>query len=187
MNSPFANLFMALQQRIMQIYVDPTANPKVPVFTQVDHNFGQLDALEIPLRKNGPTVLIDFDQSLFEELGNNAQTGKMMISFLVVFFPYSSTSSITPSTYIQKGLGYYEAENQLHEALQGLDPGDIEGFEPLADIFGSLVRVSATTDKRRTDVRIRNLVYSIGIDDYSTVPGIIMTPMTLNLTDETES
>jgi hypothetical protein len=149
MNSPFANIFLALQQRIQG---------QVSTITYIDQDLSQLKSA-MPPSVSWPCVLIDFEDFNFENMGQNVQTAKGTIVLRLGFAPYSNSSQVTPSTYLQQAIGYYDIEWALHIALQGWVPG--------AD-YGHMMRTSATTQKRSDNYRVRELRYSIAFEDYST-------------------
>lgn len=151
MNSPFANIFLALQSYIQ-------AN--VTVIKYIDQDLGQLKSSARP-PVAWPCVLIDFEDFNFENLSENVQTAKGVITLRLGFPPYSNSSQATPSQYIRQAISYYDLEWTLHKALQGWSPGDD---------YGHLTRISATTQKRTDSYRVRELRYAIAFEDYSTKP-----------------
>ena len=175
MTSIFANLFLLLQAQLQTI-VDGSGNPAFPF---IDHDLGQLED-QVPAIGPGPAILIDFDKFNFQDIGENCQTGEGPVILKVVFKPYSGTSANTPDAYKQKGLNYYELESQVKAALNGWCP------DPAGDIYGPLDFDSVTTSKERTDLRIRVMVFTLGIDDYSNKTPSTTAPFTLNITDNRE-
>jgi len=151
MNSPFANIFLALQQQIAT---------QVPAITYIDQDLGQLKATTRPA-VSWPCVLVDFEDFNFDNLGTNVQTAKGTVVLRLGFAPNSNSAQVTPSTYLQQAIGYYDLEWSLHKTMQGWSPGDD---------YGSLIRMSATTQKRTDSYRVRELRYSIAFEDYSTKP-----------------
>jgi hypothetical protein len=149
MNSPFANIFLAIQQQIQT---------QVTAITYIDQDLGQLKASARP-PVSWPCVLIDFEDFNFDNMGQNVQTAKGTVVLRLGFAPYSNSSQVTPSTYLQQAIGYYDIEWALHKAIQGWAPGDD---------YGHLIRTSANTQKRTDNYRVRELRYSIAFEDYST-------------------
>src|ERR1700749_2803202 len=135
MNSPFANIFLAIQQRIQS---------DVTSVTYIDQDLGQLKTSTRP-PVSWPCVLIDFEDFNFDNLGQNVQTAKGTVVLRLGFAPYSNSSQITPLRYLQQAIGYYDIEWSLHKVLQGWSPGDD---------YGSLIRTSATTQKRTDNYRV---------------------------------
>jgi hypothetical protein len=165
MNSPFANIFLSLQQHI---------RASVSAIAYIDQDLGQLKtSIRPPV--SWPCALIDFEEFSFENLSENVQTAKGIVKVLLGFAPYSSSSQATPSAYLQQAISYYDLEWALHKALQGWAPGDD---------FGSLIRISAATQKRADNYRVRELCYSIAFEDYSTKTQQQYATPALNVTDQ---
>jgi hypothetical protein len=193
MNSNFSLLFLALQARIDTI-VDSDNNK---IFRTVDHDLGYLDEDIPPV--NCPAVLIDMNSFKFSDMASNCQIAEGTVVFKIIFMPYSSTNTKTPLQWKEKGLNYYEIEEQLHQALQGwapvynvlVTPADPNAIPPtedvykdvLADVFGAFDRVNARTSNKRKDLRIREITYSIEFEDYGTKPDVIYIPVTPVITD----
>ncbi len=165
MNSPFANIFLAIQQQIQT---------NVATIKYIDQDLGQLKTGTRP-PVAWPCVLIDFEDFNFENLGENVQTAKGTVVLRLGFAPYSNSSQVTPSTYLQQAIGYYDIEWALHKTIQGWAPGDD---------FGSMIRTSTSTQKRTDNYRVRELRYSIAFEDYSTKPGQQYTSATIVVEDE---
>ena len=64
-------------------------------------------------------------------------------------------------SYLHQAISYYDLEWDLHKAIHGWAPGDD---------YGRLIRISASTQKRTDNYRVRELRYSIAFEDYSTKP-----------------
>jgi len=156
MNSPFANIFLTLQQQVQE---------QVPAILYIDQDLGQLNTDRSNTRPQvaWPCLLIDFEGFTFGNMGAGVQTAEGTICLKLGFAPASSSSGITPGTYTQKAIGYYDIEWALHKALQDYSPG--------ADV-GALARTSATTQKRSDTIRVRELRYSIAFQDYSPKPAL---------------
>jgi hypothetical protein len=148
MNSPFANIFLSLQQHI---------KTELPEIRYIDQDLGQLNANTRP-PVSWPCVLIDLENFDFENLGENVQTAKGTIVLRLGFAPHSNSSQISPQTNIRQAINYYDLEWSLHKTIQGWAPGDD---------MGSLVRTSATTQQRNDQYRVREIRYSIAFGDYS--------------------
>ena len=165
MNSPFANIFLAIQQQI---------KTSVTAITYIDQDLGQLKSATRP-PVPWPCVLIDFEDFDFDNMGSNVQTAKGTVLLRLGFAPYSNSSQVTPTAYTQQALGYYDLEWALHQTMQGWCPGTD---------YGSLIRTSATTQKRTDNYRVRELRYSIAFEDYSTKPEQSFAPASLIVNDE---
>ena len=151
MNSPFANIFLAIQQQIQT---------SVPSITYIDQDLGQLRIGARP-PVLWPCALIDFEDFSFDNMGDNVQVAKGTVVIRLGFAPYSSSAQTTPSPYLQQSVGYYDTEWAVHKALQGWAPGED---------YGSLIRTNATTQKRTDSYRVREIRYTTTFEDYSTKP-----------------
>lgn len=172
MTSPYANLFLAIQSLISNLQDDQQNT----YFKYIDQDLGQLEHERPPVQ--WPCVLIDMDDFQFKPLSNNAQLGTGKITTRIGFPPFSPTSAATPDEYKQKAIYFYELEQILYLALQGwMDT-------TLQDIFGSMTRTSAFTERRTDLLRVRVLTWSVGIDDYSATQPQATPPAALNLTTE---
>ena len=171
MKSPFANLFLAIRQNLID---------KVPSVAHIDQNLGQLSG-SIGMRGNTkpsvnfPCVLIDFEDFSFSCLSENVQTAKGTIVLQLAFAPYSNSSQATPKENVAMAIKFYDIEFQMHKAFQDWSPGDI---------YGSCNRISTTTQKRQDGYRVREIRYSIAFDDYSTKAITNMAGVSLVLTEE---
>ena len=125
MNSPFAQIFLALCQRI---------NSQVPDIKYIDQDLGQLKAAKPPLA--WPCILIDFDDIHCTDLGQQVQAVTATVVVTLGFAAHSNSSVATPISYVQQALGFYELEWALHKAMHC--------WAPTPDI-GPLTRTSATT------------------------------------------
>jgi hypothetical protein len=175
MNSPIANLFLLLQAQIASL-VDNTGDTPQPLIRHIDQDFGQLEDLGPDKRPPvaWPCVLIDIDDITWKSMSNNGQSGVGNEILRLGFTPHDNSNQVTPIMYKQKALRYYDIEYALHLALQGWCP------DPTTDIFGSLDRVTARTEKREDFLRVREIIYSLGFDDYSTQNSKTKVPATLN-------
>lgn len=162
MNSKFSQLFLALQQRLSGL------GGRDKTIRYIDHDLGQLLQEKPPL--SYPAVLIDMGEFNYKMLGRNVQTAEGIVKLKLVLSPHSATSSLTPIEQREKGLKFYEVEEAIHQALQQWQPVYlIEGRDTIRpNYFGAFSRVEARTDNKRTDLRVCELSYRIGFEDYST-------------------
>lgn len=165
MKSPFATLFLQLQEKIGHDITD---------IKYIDQDLGQLNVKARP-PVSWPCVLIDFENFRFKNLGENVQTGRGTVVLRLGFASHSNTTATTPADYREEALKYYDIEWAIHRSLHGWSPGDE---------FGSLSRSSAITQERTDNYRVRELRYKIAVDDYSTKPSQVYTPAELIVTDE---
>lgn len=163
MNSPFAQLFLALQ-----VHIKST----VTSISYVAQDTGQLSAKVRP-PVTFPCVLIDFDKFSFSNLGEGVQTACGEVVLKLGFAPLSSTAHNTPDEYKELALGYYDLEWALQKVLHGWSAGGS---------FGCMIRVSADTQTRTDGYRVREIRYSVTFDDYSTQPEQLYTPASLQVT-----
>ena len=104
MNSPFALLFLAVQQRIGAINDPDTSDP---LFAFVDQDYGQLEHTISGLPPvSFPCALIDIESADFDNAAENIQTATLKISIRVGFAPYTSTSGLTPEEWKLRALAY---------------------------------------------------------------------------------
>ena len=75
----------------------------------------------------------------------------------------------------EAALHFYDIEWDLHKILQAWDPGDN---------FGHLDRISAITQARPDQLRVRELRYTIAFEDYSTKLEAFTAPATLDVVPE---
>ena len=165
MHAPFANLFIALQNRISR---------NISAITYIDQDLGQLSAKSRP-PVSWPCLLIDFEDFRFKDLSEHVQTAKGTVVLRLGFAPYSATAAATPLHYREQSLSYYDIEWDVNKALQG--------WSPDGDEFGSLMRISATTQPRTDGYRVRELRYKIAFDDYSAKVQHLTAPATLIITE----
>ena len=165
MNAPFANIFLALQQQIQNNVTD---------IVHVDQDLGQLKTTGRPA-VSWPCALIDFEAFHFTDLGQNVQQAQGTIVIRLGFQPFSNTTGTAPEAYKEKAINYYDIEWSLNKVLQGWTPGDD---------FGTLSRISATTQPRTDNIRVREVRYSIAFQDYSAKPTLQEVPAIIVVTPE---
>lgn len=168
MNSPFANIFIGIQQHIVNT---------IPAINYIDQDLGQLKKDHNTLRPSVafPCILIDFEDCSFENLSENVQTAKGNVVLRLGFAPYSNSSQSTPQDYIENAINYYDIEWDLHKTLQG--------WSPSTDI-GTLTRIYAGTQQRTDSIRVRELRYSFAFEDYSTGNTIQQIAADINITPQ---
>lgn len=152
MNSPFAAIINQIGARIKE---------KVPKIKHYDCDWGQLDYYQGEPPVLWPCLLIDLVDFDFENRGENVQDARGKIVLRLAYAPYSSSSAGTPELYRQKALAFLDLEAQVHKALQGWAVGDE---------FGVCIRENTTTEKREDPIRVRQIIYSVTFEDYSTLP-----------------
>jgi hypothetical protein len=190
MTSPFALLFLAIQQRLDEIMITrPGQEAEEKALRYIDAELGQLENYFEGGRPSVsmPCALIDVDNATFKELGQNSQDGVITVVIRLGFDPYSSSSNLTPAESRNKALFYYELEQAVYNALHGWTPEScqITPLIPAAppidevpavnadfeDTFGHLIRVGARTEERRDQLRVRTIAFTLSIEDKSARPG----------------
>lgn len=152
MESPFANLFIALQAKIAT---------DVPEVKWIDQEFGQLESYNDRYRPAVlfPCVLIDFAGWSFDESSGRGQTGVGRIVLRVGYPPFTYSSSITPQAQKEKALFAFEIEHKLYKQLHGWT------FAP----FSPFVRRRVDTEKREDDIRVRVIEFESNVKDGSAI------------------
>jgi hypothetical protein len=173
MNSVLANLFLLLQAKIDSITV-----ADVKQFRHIDFDFGQLDEETPPL--SYPAVLIDFDKIEWQDIGENCKMGEGYVILKLIFTPYSGTSNIIKEEFRLKGLGYLGLEKLLTDNLDDWCP------DATTDIYSPFNYVTAVTNKQRPDlgIRVRDIAFSLSIEDFGNKTQITFTPVTPDITGE---
>ena len=139
MDSTFANIFLAIQQKLLS---------ELPAISYIDQDLGQLKTTTCP-PVSWPCALLDFEDFNFENLGTNVQTARGTVVLRLGFAPHSAASQLTPAPYQQQAISYYDVEWSLHKVMQGWSP---------AGNCGSLIRTSATTQNAPTATAYANCV-----------------------------
>jgi hypothetical protein len=105
-----------------------------------------------------PSLFIDFNTFTFSEFTQQAQAAAGELQCRLAF-PITTADG---STFIDKNtaLEYYEAELQLHQALQGWTNGSI----------APLSRTQVSTEERDDNFRVRKLIYSLYFNEYTIPP-----------------
>lgn len=146
MNSPFSTLFLAIQTQLADL---------VPAVKWIDQDLGQLELERPPV--NYPCLLVDFDEFKYDDAGEAIQFAEGFVSIRLAFQAWSNTNSVTPSQWKEKGLSFYDIEWAVYKALHGWKP----------EKYGYLMRVSANTEQREDNLRVRVLRFSINFEDFS--------------------
>jgi hypothetical protein len=197
MNSPFALLLLAIQQRIDAVTVKKAVDVEPEkALNWIDQDLGQLEYHNGDNRPpvSWPACTVDIDSSGFNDIGENAQTGDIGIIIRIGFPPFSSSDLKTPAKYRNKALFYYDIEQAVHLSMQGWAPAevivepatqDVEAVTAdISNIFGPFSRRSARSEDRSDLIRVRAITYKSSMEDYSTTPETATTPATIELTTE---
>lgn len=153
MNSSFANLYLNTIERLAA---------EAALLRYIEQDLGQMEHYPEGGRPpvSFPCVLIDIEDTAFDEMGEQCQLGEGILQVRICQPTYSASNNLAPEEVRKTALNYYETEQQVHEALHGW----------AKDNFSKLVRVSAKTEKRNDEYRVRVLRYRFGMEDYSTAP-----------------
>lgn len=157
MNSPFANIYLDIMNRIQNT---------VPEIAHVAQDHGQLEGYVRRPNLAFPAVLIDFQGWTFSNLSDSAQMGEGDVIIKLAFTPYQDDDNLTEDEWRKLALEYYELEWKLNNALHCWSPNDNCGY---------LTRTNADKENR-PGIRIRPLKYRLELEDYSTKPTTTMTP-----------
>lgn len=169
MNSPFATLYLAIQARI---------RTAVPAIRHIDQDLGQLEQYQDRPAVSWPAVVLDLDGAQYGDMGEQAQTCTLDVVLRLAFAPYSSANVLAPDSVKEKALEYYDAEWLLNKALHCWVP---DGGPSCPYEFSALTRISAGTEKREDNIRVREIRYRIAYEDYSTLAAWNTTPATPNI------
>jgi hypothetical protein len=151
--SLFEKLFLKLQSCI---------EAKCPDIRWIDLDLGQLENYEIRPAVSWPCVLIDFNQTSYDQMQNNRQLANLTFTVRLGFDQYSHTANTTPLPVKQKGLKYFRIEQSLYKAIQGFNADDL---------MQDCTRVNAATERREGDnFRVRVLTFTAMTEDTSAVP-----------------
>lgn len=112
LESWFAQVLIKLQQRIKEY---------VPEIRFIDQDLGQLEWYDIRPAVTFPCVLIDFNDTEYEQMQLGQQWASVSFTLRLGFPPYSSSNNLAPDALKEVALKYYEIENRLYKAIQGYD------------------------------------------------------------------
>lgn len=150
--SPFGNLYLQIKKNRLVA--------KATSLRYIDQDLGQLDHFETRPAVSLPCALIDIDDTVFEEAGELTQTGDGIVRVRIGLECYSPSSNIQDESVVETALEYYEIEQEVFLALHGWGK----------DNFKKLIRVSAKTEKRNDQYRVRTINFKFGIEDTSALP-----------------
>jgi hypothetical protein len=159
MNSLFAQLFLAIQEKI---------KTDVPAIRWIDQDFGQLEDYQVRPPVAFPCVLIDFNQTSYEEMNKRRQMANITFTLRLAFPAFSYAASVAPQSVRELALQYYELEQQLYECIQGFDGGGL---------MQDCTRSNAATEGRKDDsLRVRVLTFTAMTEDSSAMPKYTKAP-----------
>lgn len=149
MEDPEAELFLAIQARIME---------KVPEIKYIDQNMGQY--LNEEFRKNMlfPCLLIDFPTTNFSGLQGNNQLGDASIVVTLFHDIWNNTNNLTPTLIKEAGLKYLAINQKVYAALQGWSP----------DFCTEFVRIQKKSQNQNDiGLLVKETAFSSSYEDYS--------------------
>jgi hypothetical protein len=149
MESPYANLFLAIQERIQE---------QVPEIKYIDQNMGQY--MNDEFRKNMlfPCLLVDFPTTNFSEMQGNIQLADVSIVVTLFCDIWNHTNNLTPELVKQAGLSYLEIDQKVFMALQGWNP----------DFCTPLMRgQSKSHNSNDVGLMVKETQFSSSFEDYS--------------------
>lgn len=168
LSSWFAQVLVKLQERIKLM---------VPEIRYTDQDLGQLEWYEIRPAVSFPCVLIDFNNTVYDQMQLDQQEGNASFTLRLAFPQYSSSNSLAPDDVKEKALKYYEIENRLYKAIQGYDADGL--MQPAT-------RTNAASERREEDsFRVRVLTFTtIFFDTEAQQEMTIVSRPDLEITDE---
>ncbi|MBN8834584.1 MAG: hypothetical protein ABS68_00175 [Niastella sp. SCN 39-18] len=142
MNSPFANLYESILQRIKAL---------VPEVRYINQDMGQLENYELRPAVSWPCLLIDVDDFKYSQVqGNTTQMAEGIVTLRLGLVQYTQSDNLVPDNIRPNALAYYEVEEKITQALHGWAPTG----------WSRLMREKSGTEKRDDDIRVRVLQLS---------------------------
>lgn len=154
LSGPFGLFMLAIQERLTD---------QVPDLRHIDVDMSQLFFPEPQVA--WPAALIDFENFNYKNRGDSSQDADGVLLVSLAIKPFSKTTGNTPLLWRQKGLNYFDMEQQINQALHGWYPDEAK----YGSFFSRLTRLNAQTEKRTIkDFHVRELRYALNIEDFST-------------------
>jgi hypothetical protein len=154
MTSVFNQIFIAIQNKILTEIPDSTATPGI---RYIEIDMGQLENYSTRPAVSFPCLLIDYTSTTYLQRQHKAQWGEMLINFKLAFDTWGNSSSLSSEELRKLALRYYEIENKIYLALQDWNA---EGL-----LMQPLKRVSASSEKREDNFRVRDIVFKATYED----------------------
>lgn len=129
------------------------------ILRYADQDLGQMENYDIRPAVSYPGVLIDMDETAFDDEAENVQRGNSIVQLRFFAPAWSATNNLVEGSIRLAGLKFYEVEQKVHAALQGYRP---------SGGYGKLSRLSAKTEKRNDAWRVRVVRYKLLVEDYTT-------------------
>jgi len=171
-NNPFSKLYEAIMARL---------EAQVPAIKYISLNLGQLENYNYAAGNKPsvtfPCTLIDFVGYQFTDRLELVQDGDGYVELRTAYSSYTDLSNIKSPAARAIGLKFLELEWDIVKALHGWSPGEEYGY---------LMRVNQDTEKRTDPLRVRDIRFKLGFEDYSLKPAQATTPkanIPLDVTD----
>ncbi len=145
--SPFANIYNAVLERLAA---------KAPLLRYIDQDLGQLENYEMRPPVAWPCALIDIEDVIFSDFGDNlGQNAEGFVQIRVGQQQYSPANKLAPKAIRDMALKYYDTEQEVFEALHGFTaPG-----------FSKLLRRAVKNEQRNDDLRVRVIRFAFSFED----------------------
>ncbi len=150
MNSPFANIFKKIMERI---------ETEVPEIKYIDLDLGQLEGNSIRPAVAFPCSLVDFENFDFTNLTQHSQVAEGDVIIKLGYAQFSKSDNAIDPLWRDFALDYFDLEWKLQKALHGWSPGDE---------FGYLTMTNATRENKPQSIRVRTVRYRLEFEDHST-------------------
>lgn len=142
MNSPFANLYDEILQKI---------KTDVPEVRYINQDVGQLENYELRPPVSWPCVLMDVDEFTYSQMQHEqGQIADGIITIRLGLVQYTQSDNLVPDNIRPNALAYYEVEDKLVQKLHGWAP----------DGWSRLIRVKSVTERRDDDIRVRVIQFA---------------------------
>lgn len=154
MDAILANVFLAVQNRLAES----------DEMRFIDQDLGQLEIDEIGERESPvafPCALFDFVDVRYSDDSEYLQQGEAVLEVRIALLAYAAATHYKSDKHIQNALKYYNIEHRINKLLHNWS--DDRYFNPLS-------RISARTERRKDNIRVRVLTYSFGFRDNTATP-----------------
>lgn len=128
---------------------------QVPELRWIDYDQGQIDFPAESYPVDFPALLIDFENTEWEDVGQLVQGGTLTISFRTAFRLYEDMNNHTPAESRNNGLLKLRLLNKIHKALHGFG----------GEHYNGLSRTRQFTEKREDGLKVVVMQYETYIRD----------------------
>lgn len=137
----------------------------VPAVKYIDEDWGQLDYYNDNPPVRWPAVLMELQQTSWQNQGQKVQDGVMSIALTVADVKIANNSLNAPVTQKEKAAEIWLVIENIHKALHGWRAST--GSATASQHFGTLSRVSTRRIKRDDGIRQFEVIYSCLCTDAS--------------------